>query len=56
MKNKAESKVVGVRLSQEVKDKLQKLADEEHRSLSNLIRKIVLDYLKDRGEKEKPTE
>ena len=53
MKNKAESKVVGVRLSQEVKDKLQKLADEEHRSLSNLISKILLDYLKDRGEKGK---
>ncbi len=50
------SVVVGVRLSQEAKDKLQELADEEHRSLSNLISKILLDYLKDRGEKEKPTE
>jgi predicted transcriptional regulator len=47
------SVVVGVRLSQDVKDKLQELADEEHRSLSNLISKILLDYLKDRGEKRK---
>jgi len=43
------SVVVGVRLSKEVKDELQRLADEEHRSLSNLISKILLDYLKDRG-------
>ena len=47
------SVVVGIRLSQETKDKLQELADEEHRSLSNLISKILLDYLKDRGEKGK---
>jgi predicted transcriptional regulator len=47
------SVVVGVRLSQDVKDKLQVLADEEHRSLSNLISKILLDYLKDRDEKGK---
>ena len=47
------SVVVGVRLSQDVKDKLQQLADEEHRSLSNLISKILLDYLKDSGEKGK---
>jgi len=51
MKNKAESKVVGVRLSQEVKDKLQQLADEEHRSLSNLISKILLDYLKEKADR-----
>ena len=47
------SVVVGIRLSQETKDKLQELADEEHRSLSNLISKILLDFLKDRGEKGK---
>ena len=47
------SVVVGIRLSQEAKVKLQELADEEHRSLSNLISKILLDYLKDRGEKGK---
>jgi predicted transcriptional regulator len=51
MKNKAESKVVGVRLSREVKDKLQQLADEEHRSLSNLISKILLDYLKEKADR-----
>ena len=41
--------VVGVRLPQDAKDKLEELAEEEHRSLSNLISKILLDYLKDRG-------
>jgi len=56
MKNK--SVVVGVRLSEKVKDKLQELADEDHRPLSNFISKILLDYLSDRGtelKKEKPT-
>jgi len=56
MKNK--SVVVGVRLSEQVKDKLQELADEDHRPLSNFISKILLDYLSDRGIeviKEKPT-
>ena len=43
------SVVVGVRLSKKVKDKLQQLADDEHRSLSNFISKILLDYLRDRG-------
>ena len=51
------SVVVGIRLPQDAKDKLQQLADEEHRSLSNLISKIVLDYLKDKdieGKEETP--
>ena len=43
------SVVVGVRLPEDAKFKLQELADEEHRSLSNLISKILLDYLKERG-------
>ena len=43
------SVVVGIRLSQEAKVKLQELADEEHRSLSNLISKILLDYLREKG-------
>ena len=42
------SVVVGVRLPEDAKVKLQELADEEHRSLSNLISKILLDYLKGR--------
>ena len=42
------SVVVGVRLPEDAKFKLQELADEEHRSLSNLISKILLDYLKGR--------
>jgi len=59
MKNKTESKVVGVRLPQEVRDKLQELADEDHRPLSNFISKILLDYLHEQGikvKKKKPTD
>ncbi|UCF00804.1 MAG: Arc family DNA-binding protein [Deltaproteobacteria bacterium] len=56
---KSKSVVVGVRLPEGVKDKLQELADEDHRPLSNFISKILLDYLNEQGievKKEKPTE
>jgi len=43
---------VNIRLQKEIKDKLQKIADEEHRPLSNLISKILIDYLKS---KDKPS-
>jgi predicted transcriptional regulator len=46
---KGKSVVVGVRLSEEVRDKLQELADVDHRPLSNFISKILLDYLKEKG-------
>jgi predicted transcriptional regulator len=42
---------VNIRLPEEIRERLQKLAESEHRSLSNLISKILLDYLKER---EKP--
>jgi predicted transcriptional regulator len=44
------SVVIGIRLSLEVKEKLQRLAEKDHRSLSNFIGKIVLEYLRERGE------
>jgi predicted transcriptional regulator len=44
-----ETIVVGVRLSKDVRDRLQEIAGEEHRSLSNLISKILLDYLKEKS-------
>ena len=36
---------VGVRMTEEMKDKLQKIADDEMRSLSNLVLKILTEYL-----------
>ena len=39
---------VNIRLQKEIKDKLQEIANEEHRTLSNLISKILIDYLKDK--------
>ncbi|HUV58950.1 MAG TPA: hypothetical protein VMW09_02440 [Desulfatiglandales bacterium] len=42
---------VNIKLDDQIKIKLQEIANEEHRTLSNLISKILIDYLK---EKEKP--
>ena len=38
---------VGVRLPREIKDKLQEIADKDMRTLSNLIMKILTEYLRD---------
>lgn len=38
---------IGVRITPEIKEKLQKIADKEMRSISNLVLKILTDYLKD---------
>ena len=38
-------KLIAVRLPQELKEKLQKIADSEHRPLSNLIRLILIEWL-----------
>jgi predicted DNA-binding protein len=38
-------KLIGVRIPQELKEKLQKIADSEHRPLSNLIRLILIEWL-----------
>ena len=40
-----------VRLDEDTKSRLKEIAKEEKRSLSNLVLKIVTDYLKDRDEK-----
>ncbi len=44
---------VGVRMTPEMREKLQKIADKEMRSLSNLILKILVEYLQQ--QKEKPS-
>jgi len=38
---------VGVRLPPEIKDKLQEIADKDMRTLSNLIMKILTEYVRD---------
>jgi predicted DNA-binding protein len=38
-------KLIGVRIPQELKEKLQKIADSEHRPLSNLVRLILIEWL-----------
>lgn len=38
-------KLIAVRLPQEMKEKLQKIADSEHRPLSNLIRLILIEWV-----------
>jgi len=47
------TELIGVRMPPEMKDKLQKIADEETRSLSNLVLKILTDYLKEHEQKVK---
>ena len=44
---------VGVRMPKEMREELQQLADDDMRTLSNLILKILTEYLKEL--KEKPT-
>ena len=38
--------MVGFRLDEETKKKLQEIADEEGRTLSNIIKKLISDYIK----------
>ena len=43
---------VNIKLDDKIKSELQEIANDEHRTLSNLISKILIDYLK---EKDKPS-
>jgi predicted transcriptional regulator len=38
-------KLIGVRIPEDLKEKLQKIADDQHRPLSNLIRLILIEWL-----------
>jgi predicted DNA-binding protein len=38
---------VGVRMPKEMREELQQLADDDMRTLSNLILKILTEYLKE---------
>jgi predicted transcriptional regulator len=46
--------LIGVRIPSELKEKLQKIADSQHRPLSNLIRLILIEWLEkyDKEDKE----
>ena len=44
---------VGVRMPKEMREELQQLADDDMRTLSNLILKILTEYLKELKEKPK---
>jgi predicted transcriptional regulator len=42
--------LIAVRISDEMKQKLEKIAQEQHRPLSNLVRLILIEWL----EKQEP--
>ena len=42
---------VSIRLDEKAKEKLKKMAKLEHRTLSNLIQKIVLEWLANKDKK-----
>lgn len=44
-------RVFTLRLNDEIFDKVEKLAEEEHRSMTNLIEYMILSYLKKIEEK-----
>ena len=44
---------VGVRMTPEMRSKLKEIADKEMRSLSNLIMKILTEYLQEYEKKAK---
>ena len=39
---------VNIRMPDDLRDKLREIAKQEHRSVSNLIVKILMDWLKNR--------
>lgn len=43
---------VGVRMTPEMRDRLKEIADKEMRTLSNLILKILTEYLAKQGAEE----
>ena len=48
---KEETKIIGLRCPISVREKLQTLADKDGRTLSNLIVKILSDYVQDKESK-----
>ena len=48
---KEESKMIGIRCPISIREKLQALADNDGRTLSNLIVKILSDYVQEKESK-----
>jgi predicted transcriptional regulator len=46
--------LVTIRLPDDVKEKLEKIAQADHRPLSNLLRLIILEWLEEQDKKPKP--
>lgn len=46
-----EKKYVGANLDRQEYDKLKQLADAENRSISNMIRVCVLEFISDQGKR-----
>jgi predicted transcriptional regulator len=45
---------IGLRLPDDLEEKLKKIADEDHRTLSNLIRLILIQWLEQNEKKPIP--
>ena len=46
---KENKKVFGFKIEEDILNKLQEIANEEERTVASLIRKIILDFLKQKG-------
>lgn len=46
---KENKKVFGFKIEEDILNKLQEIASEEERTVASLIRKIILDFLKQKG-------
>lgn len=44
------SRQIGVRVTEGFREALERQAEKEHRSISNLIVKVMMEYLKKQGE------
>lgn len=45
-------KLIALRVPEDMKEKLQELADKQHRPLSNLIRVILMEWLEKQEKKD----
>jgi predicted transcriptional regulator len=45
--------LVTIRLPDDMKEKLEKIAQDEHRPLSNLLRLIIMEWLEEQDKKPK---
>ena len=46
--------LIAVRLTEEMKEKLENIAQDQHRPLSNLVRLILIEWLEKQESEKKP--